>query len=142
VTRIARWLRLPTHERRLAAAALVLLPLVRVSLRAVGFGRTRRWVDRACAVAFGSRDSAVHDAAATTERIVRAAAVHTICETTCLARAIVLDGLLRAQGLHPDIRLGAKQDAGVFAAHAWVECDGAVLDPMQQGATAEYQRFT
>lgn len=46
---------------------------------------------------------------------------------TCLRRAIVGGYFLRERD--PILRIGVTKIAGVVAAHAWVEIDGAGLDP-------------
>ncbi len=46
---------------------------------------------------------------------------------TCLRRSLVLASLLRRR--RPDLRVGVSKRAGVVAAHAWLEIDGASLDP-------------
>ena len=45
----------------------------------------------------------------------------------CLAQALVADRALRAAGADPSLRIGVALDGGQFRAHAWVECDGAVV---------------
>ena len=46
---------------------------------------------------------------------------------TCLRRALVLASLLRRRS--PGLRVGVAKTDGVVAAHAWLEIDGASLDP-------------
>lgn len=46
---------------------------------------------------------------------------------TCLRRALVLATLLRRR--RPALRVGVTKTAGAVAAHAWLELDGATLDP-------------
>ncbi|WP_299087635.1 MULTISPECIES: lasso peptide biosynthesis B2 protein [Microbacterium] len=46
---------------------------------------------------------------------------------TCLRRAIVGGYFLRDR--EPILRIGVTKTAGVVAAHAWIEIDGAGLDP-------------
>lgn len=46
---------------------------------------------------------------------------------TCLRRSLVLATLLRRH--HPALRVGVTKSAGAVAAHAWLEIDGATLDP-------------
>ena len=56
----------------------------------------------------------------------------------CLARALVLEALLRAAGREPEVCLGVAVEGG-FRAHAWVEMNGAaVLGAPQPG---EYERL-
>lgn len=46
---------------------------------------------------------------------------------TCLRRSLVLASLLRPH--RPALRVGVAKSAGAVAAHAWLEIDGATLDP-------------
>lgn len=46
---------------------------------------------------------------------------------TCLRRSLVLATLLRRR--RPALRVGVTKAAGAVAAHAWLELDGATLDP-------------
>lgn len=46
---------------------------------------------------------------------------------TCLRRSLVLATLLRHRT--PALRVGVAKSGGVVAAHAWLELDGATLDP-------------
>ena len=46
---------------------------------------------------------------------------------TCLRRSLVLASLLRRH--RPALRVGVTKSGGAVAAHAWLEIDGATLDP-------------
>lgn len=46
---------------------------------------------------------------------------------TCLRRSLLLAHLLRRR--RPALRLGVTKKGGAVAAHAWLEIDGATLDP-------------
>lgn len=48
-------------------------------------------------------------------------------QSTCLRRSLVLAALLRRW--RPALRVGVAKTAGAVAAHAWLEIDGATLDP-------------
>jgi hypothetical protein len=60
--------------------------------------------------------------------MVRAAARSGPGRPTCLAESLALWWLLRWQGCIAELRIGVRKLAGTFEAHAWVECDGAVLN--------------
>ncbi len=47
--------------------------------------------------------------------------------TTCLAEAAVAYAMLRRHGHDPRLRIGVRRGESVLEAHAWVECDGAVV---------------
>jgi hypothetical protein len=41
---------------------------------------------------------------------------------------MVLQALLRRQGIDSGLHLGVRKDSGPFEAHAWVEIDGVVVN--------------
>jgi hypothetical protein len=51
----------------------------------------------------------------------------------CLVRAVALNHLLEASGIHGSrIRIGVRMERGRFAAHAWVEYGGVVLGDLPE----------
>lgn len=56
---------------------------------------------------------------------------------TCLRHALVLGQRLRR--LSPSLRVGVAKVDGEVRAHAWLEVDGGVLDPI--GGAATYRRM-
>jgi hypothetical protein len=68
------------------------------------------------------------------------AARHLFFAPTCLEQSLVLAAMLRRRGLDAKLRIGARKQAGRFEAHAWVELDGAMLDPAA-GAMPEFVPF-
>jgi hypothetical protein len=60
--------------------------------------------------------------------MIRAASVYGVCQATCLPQSLVAWALLRRQGLDPTLRLGARKNAGVLEAHAWIEVGSMSLD--------------
>lgn len=55
----------------------------------------------------------------------------------CLSRSLALHYLLQAAGHDSNLRLGVSLADGAFAAHAWVELDGRVLND-RQDVTSRY----
>ena len=124
------WRRLSRAQRRLLMRAWLLLPLVVVRLRLLGFGRTQAaLLGRAAA-------PAAHDLAAAqaTARLLLSAARWSPLPASCLPRALVLARLLRDQGLVAELRLGVARPDDRFAAHAWVEHGGV---PLAEAASVE-----
>lgn len=63
-----------------------------------------------------------------TARAVQRAAHYGVIHPTCLVRALALHRLLEKHGITGSaIRIGVRWVNGAFAAHAWVERDGAIL---------------
>jgi hypothetical protein len=48
--------------------------------------------------------------------------------------------MLRRQGIHGELHIGARKQGGRFEAHAWVELDGRILND-DVGVHQHYARF-
>jgi transglutaminase superfamily protein len=53
-------------------------------------------------------------------------------DSRCLARSLVLLGLLARRGVASTLVIGVRTEPA-FAAHAWIECDGEALLPSGNG---------
>ena len=124
MTVIDRLRSLTGREGVLLAAALVLLPLTALRLRVTGFGRlssmTAPGGDDGRAPAPTGEASRVR----ATARMVAAAAHHGPFHASCLPQSLVVQWLLRRQGIPSRLQLGVRKESGVLAAHAWVEYRG------------------
>ena len=118
-------------ERWLLVEALVLLLLMRLSLKLLGFRR--------CYAAFGwlthPQRSPAADPEGAAQQARRIAQIVTLTnrryalyEVSCLPESLTLWWLLRRRGLAADLRLGARTITGTFQAHAWTEYAGQVLN--------------
>ncbi len=121
--------RLESMQWRYLLMSLVLLPVIDVSLRRVGYKRTLLWLSRrseptrATNTPFESMDVASKIA-----RMVSLAGRRSPWRTTCLRQALGLWFLLARRGIATELRLGVEKSVeGDLAAHAWVEHDGQVL---------------
>ena len=122
-------LRLEAMQWRYLLTSLVLLPMIDVSLRRVGYKRTLLWLSRRADRA-GSTISRLDspDVAPKIARIVSFVGRRSPWRTTCLRQALLLWFLLARRGVATELRLGVEKSVeGDFAAHAWVEHDGRVL---------------
>lgn len=117
---MTRFRHLRTRDFGLLAAALALLPLTALRLRVAGF--TRR--TDAAAADLPPRDGETEIVRATAHMV--AAAAH-FYRASCLPQSITLQSLLRRQGIATRLCVGVRKDAGVLAAHAWVEYRGQPL---------------
>ncbi len=124
MTVIDRLRRLTGREGVLLAAALVLLPLTALRLRVTGFGRLSSMA--APGGEGGHAPAATGDASRVraTARMVAAAAHHGPFHATCLPQSLVVQWLLRRQGIPSRLQLGVRKENGVLGAHAWVEYRG------------------
>ncbi len=118
----ARWLQVRAIAYVVAARMLLSRRGMPATLRALARRRAGRAVD-------------VEDALHAVRRAGRLAGA------TCLPQAVALTALLRRDGADPTVVLGCRRyDNGHWGAHAWVELDGVVWDPLPSGAHATLAR--
>jgi hypothetical protein len=112
-------------QRNVLAASVVVLPLVRLSLRVRGFRATTRRL-----AAMSNRSSAEADLLAARQAADAVAiAARVPVGARCLARSLVLWFLLRRRGIDAQLVLGAgKPSDGALPAHAWVELSGVPVN--------------
>jgi Transglutaminase-like superfamily len=106
---------------RLLAEAAFFHVMVKIGLRALRYSRLT--------YILGCAPSARH-ACASVAAITSAGgtAARRIGSATCLGRALVVHTMLRRHGHAAVLRIGVRRDgAAPFEAHAWVECNGAVV---------------
>lgn len=136
--RIRRFRTLGRGEKLLFLRAFVLLRFLSLSLRLGGFRRTREFLSRRLPRAAGR--PAPPDTWAIVARMVRAAAHNGPGTPTCLAESLALWWLLGREGCFAELRIGIRKPAGRFEAHAWVECNGRVLNDADE-THRHYARF-
>lgn len=125
---IRRWRELKGRQQAWLAVFVVVLPLVRLSLRTRGYARTRAWVERWSAKAHQRLPSRldVH-AADELARLAGIAGHRGVIAATCLPQALAVYGAIRRRGLAPSLQIGVRKLEGNFEAHAWVELAGIAL---------------
>lgn len=119
---------------------LALLAVSQASARVLIRGR--RWTARE--VAARSQECARPDPVAVARidpwrscRAISRAALVVPWRVRCLPAALALHQLLRWQRASAAIQLGVRQDGSELMAHAWVECGGYRLDPMNESEAYE-----
>lgn len=130
---LKRYNALDGEARRMFWRAVVLLPMVRISLRTRGYKKTQERLDRRLARIDSFRNAG--DGIARIERtcgMVRAAAHYGIGNSSCLDESLVLWYLLRSQGVATSLRIGVRKENEEFAAHAWVEHEGVALNQKEE----------
>lgn len=119
-----RFWRLSGRERRLLISAAAMLPVAAMRVRVFGtppvaFGRLTPRSNAA-------EPPVVGEAA----RMVKAAARYIPVNLTCLPQSIVLQQLLRREGVETAVRIGVRKRGGALDGHAWVEYNGRpISDP-------------
>ena len=133
---------LSLEEWWLLLSAMVLLPLVALSLRMRGFKRTQKSMRRFIPEESNITEPAEAEMkkARVLARMVAVAAGHGAYRANCLKQSLVLWWMLARRGIKSEIVFGLQKDAVEdFNAHAWVECNGVNLsdsDEVQQRFTA------
>jgi hypothetical protein len=126
---LRRWRSLAAGDRRLVREALFWFLAIRVALRLFRFARVARWAEGRHRGREGrARTAAPAETPARIGWATRAVALRVAPPRSCLAQALTAQVMLGARGRAATIRFGAKREGeGPLDAHAWLECDGAVL---------------
>lgn len=128
--------RLRGRAVRLHLHTAITLGLVRVLMPRLGVERTLRFV-----VFVGDHAPQPRQPAGRIVRSVRRAAHHLVPGTACLAQSITVIGVLSAQRIAGDLVLGCHLTEEGWTAHAWVDCDGARLEPVMAVSSLELGRY-
>lgn len=131
-----RWQQLSWPERKLLLQALFFLPLMPVGLSFLSFMDWKAFLlrftplvdTRTQSAKNTGTDGAAHQQAVTSTQMVAVACRLYANSPTCLHHSLTLWHLLRCQGIDSTLQIGARKEAGQFAAHAWVEYGDIVLN--------------
>jgi len=131
VKKLRKLMRLNPDDRRTLAQAMILLPLMALSLRLTGLRRSQRIFSRF--IPHNSARKTGWSEATLTQalhisRLVGLAVRHGIYPANCLQRSLALWWLLRRQGIRSEMYIGTRKEAGRLDAHAWIEMEGVVLN--------------
>jgi hypothetical protein len=132
---LRRFSRLDSGARGLFLRAAALLPLISLSLRTRGFRSTQLSLLKhlpAMSSSVNSLPAAISVRAELTARMVKSAAHRSFRKATCLEKSLALWWLLNRQGIASSVRIGARKSGENFEAHAWVECNGIVVNDTQE----------
>jgi hypothetical protein len=128
VRAMRRFLRLPTQDRRLLVAAVLLLGTIRLAVRLLPFQTLYHLLTRIARAPATAQRAYPPPPAASVTWAVTVASRFLPGSTTCLAQALATQLLLRRRGHSACLRLGvARSGTGMLQAHAWVESDGKVV---------------
>ena len=116
---------LSRRERRLLVQALIRLPIAAMRVRLDG-GMVLRGQQSTPPGPAGDEAAVMREAT----RMVNAAARYTPMSATCLPKSIVLQQLLRREGIETALRIGVRKAGAALDGHAWLEYRGVpVADP-------------
>ena len=123
-------------------AAQSVLPLLGVSLRLFGVRRCQQALSGLASKLRRTAPSNIApDRARNTARMVNAAASHGPYRAKCLVRSMTTQFLLACQGIDSELRIGVSKPDGEFTAHAWVVCQGRIIND-RADVGERYQSFT
>lgn len=125
MTRLGRFVRLSSADRRLLVTAALLLAAIRLGLTLLPYRKLSRLVDRLARVS-PRRHLAPP---ASPERIAWAVtwASRSAPGATCLTQALAAKLLLERRGYPARVRVGIRTDSARPLAHAWVESEGRIV---------------
>ena len=118
-------------ETFLLAQALLLLPINVLGLRVLGF---RRWQSVLECLLTKQRTDADVTTAQAIARVVNIASAQ-IFRAVCLPRSMTLWWMLGRRGIASELRIGVRKEADTFTAHAWLECQGIILNDSAEVGT-------
>jgi hypothetical protein len=133
---LRRFLQLNRKQKRTVLIAGVTLVATHIGLRLFGFRAWRKFLG-----AFGRRPAAELvsdesiDRALAIARLQFSAEQHLFFRPSCLEHSLVLQLVLRREGIAAAIRVGGRKQSGRFEAHAWVEVNGTPLDNTRADGT-------
>ncbi|MBC6417778.1 MAG: lasso peptide biosynthesis B2 protein [Prochloron sp. SP5CPC1] len=120
--------KLSGQERSLFLQAYLLLPLVTVSLKLGGLGRTQTILARLSPLDLHNISYAQNKNVRVTTKMVKIADKYSKLWSNCLRQSLVLWYLLRRQGVSSELRIGVRRQEGEFQSHAWIEFGNIVLN--------------
>ncbi len=126
MTRLRKFLRLPSSERRFLLEAVLLLALIRLGLYVLPL----RALQRALARAVKASTPSPGTDQSFPRRVGWAVAVASryVPRATCLAQALAVRLLLEREGYPAHLRVGLARDARRWwEGHAWVEHQGRII---------------
>lgn len=130
--KLQQFLALTAPERRTFLAAMALLPLFWIGLRALGLQRLQAWLQR--------KPLPVANPLPTDElqrigQLVNSATHHTLGPANCLTRSLYLWWWLRRRGVDSQVRIGVRIAGSTLEAHAWVEHAGVPINDRNDVST-------
>ncbi len=115
---------LSSQEKILFVQALFLLPVNVLGLRVFGF---RRWQSVLEKLLAKRQPNSATATAPDIARVVNLASAQ-MFRAVCLPRSMTLWWMLGRRGIASELRIGVRKEADIFTAHAWLECQGIVLN--------------
>ena len=130
---LRRFSALERPTQTLLLRALVVLPLVALSLKVRGFDATRSTLRKMISSVTPQKDSVpLSKQIALTAHMVNAADRHGLVHPSCLVKSLTLWWLLGRQGITSELRVGVRKEGENLEAHAWVERERIALNEPEE----------
>jgi hypothetical protein len=131
ITNLAKLSRLSPYRQKLFLTAILLLPLLNLSLYFLGYFRLRKILEKI--IPFKNINICHSDAEIITQarditQIVSIAVENGLIHATCLQRSMLGWLLLRREGVQGNICFGVRMNDCQLEAHAWIEYNGVVVN--------------
>lgn len=128
---LRRFSKLPAFERGMFVRAVLLLPVTACAVRLVRLTTVMRWAESLSGckrLRAKQSPQETHQQALAARRMLETASRYGLARGNCLSKSLVLWHLLRRKGVAANLRVGGRKEDRQFAAHAWVELDGVVIN--------------
>jgi hypothetical protein len=125
MNRLRRFMHLSADLRRLLIEAFFLLAFIRIGLYLTSVERLRRTLKRFC-----SKSKSLEIKNEAVEKVAYAIHIASsyLPNTNCLPQALAAQVLLTRLAQPAELRIGVARDqSGLFKAHAWVESRGLIV---------------
>jgi hypothetical protein len=132
INELKKFLHLSIRERQMFVQAVLLLPLIHLSLCLLGYHRLHKITEKLIPIkevksSPSEADNTVYQAKEIT-RIVAIGAEHGFFQASCLRRTFLDWVFLRRNGIQSSICFGVRRIGQQLEAHAWLEYEGIVIN--------------
>ncbi len=116
-------------EWRVLLLAILLLPMIALVLKSIGFKKTQTFLSNHLPKKpkISIHEDMQLEEAESVARMVSIAANHGFYSANCLKKSLLTWWLLGRRGIATELKIGVNKETGDFNAHAWVEYRGNVL---------------
>ncbi len=124
VQALKRW------ERWVFVKAAMALPITAAALKLFGLKHWQGLMAKTAGRRFPKETTSNSQRAIEAREVARVVSIASrhVYHGNCLQQSLVLWWLLKQRNIRSEIRFGARKETNELAAHAWVECDGLVLN--------------
>lgn len=120
---------LTNAEWKVLLTAMLLLPMIALSLKLKGFKWTQallsNYIPKKANVSIP--EDKQMELTQSIARLVSIAANHGLFRANCLRKSLAIWWLLKRKGITTKLSIGVNKESGNFNAHAWVEWQGTIL---------------